>query len=237
MGELNNKVVVIIGGSSGLGFAAAQLALKAWATVVIVGRSPEKLATAKHKLGDVRTEVADSSDEASIHRLFAGLPQVDHIFLSGGGAVFGKISDLSTERIQQVVQERVWAPIYLVRHAVPKMKGGSITLMSGSLASRPAPGGVIAGTGNAVSEAFVRGLALEIAPVRVNAVAPGWIDTPLVDSVLGPGRDAVLREVAEKLPGKRIGRPEEVAEAVITLMRNEYINGEVLHIDGAGRYV
>jgi NAD(P)-dependent dehydrogenase (short-subunit alcohol dehydrogenase family) len=117
------------------------------------------------------------------------------------------------------------------------MSAGSITLMSGGLGSRPAPGAAMKHAVLCATEGLARGLALELAPLRVNAIAPGYTRTPAFESLLGDDPAARIREMSANLPLKRIGRAEEVGEAVIGLMTNDFINGEVLHVDGAARFV
>jgi NAD(P)-dependent dehydrogenase (short-subunit alcohol dehydrogenase family) len=125
--------------------------------------------------------------------------------------------------------------VHVVRQAKPRMDGGSITLMSGLYSTRPAAGGAIGAAAVAAVEGMTRALALDLAPIRVNAVAPGLIDTPLWDS-FGSQRDAILASTA-RLPVGRAGRPEEVAAAVIFLMCNDFVTGTILSIDGGGGLV
>jgi NAD(P)-dependent dehydrogenase (short-subunit alcohol dehydrogenase family) len=237
--SLQGQNIAIVGGSSGIGFETARLALQQGANVTIAGRSEEKLEKAKfHLIGNVRTVVADVTDEVSVQRIFAGLDRVDHGFIPAGGLSMGKILDTDPNEFRQGLEERIFGALYVVRAAAPKMpKQGSIVLISGVRADRPIPGTTMTTVGVAAAEALTRSLALELAPIRVNAVAPGWTDTPLVSNVLGDNYDAVIRSVSEKIPVRRIGKSEEVAEAVIMLMHNGFINGEVLHIDGGERHV
>lgn len=236
---LQNKTVVVIGGSSGIGLETARLALQQGAHVTIAGRSAEKLSKAQFHLGNnVRTVVADVTNTASVNRIFEPLDRIDHVFISAGGLSMGKILDTEPDEFRQGLEERIFGALHVVRAAVPKMpQRGSITLISGVRADRPIPGTTMTTVGVAAAEALTRSLAVELAPIRVNAVAPGWTDTPLVSHLLGNNYEAVIRSVVEKIPVKRIGKSEEVAEAVIILMNNGFINGEVLHIDGGERYV
>jgi NAD(P)-dependent dehydrogenase (short-subunit alcohol dehydrogenase family) len=237
--SLQGQNIVIVGGSSGIGFETARLALQQGANVTIAGRSEEKLEKAKfHLIGNVQTVVADVTNEASVNRIFEGLDRIDHVFIPAGGLSMGKILDTDPNEFRQGLEERIFGALYVVRAAVLKMpKQGSITLISGVRADRPIPGTTMTTVGVAAAEALTRSLALELAPIRVNAVAPGWTDTPLVSNVLGDNYDAVIRSISEKIPVRRIGKSEEVAEAVIMLMHNGFINGEVLHIDGGERHV
>jgi NAD(P)-dependent dehydrogenase (short-subunit alcohol dehydrogenase family) len=238
---LDGKRVVIIGGSSGIGLETARQALAEGALVTIAGRSEERLrrATESISLGRdrLRPLVADLSDESSIHSLFAGENRVDHVFVPAGELRPGGGDLLKSDMddLRSILEVRLLGVTRVVRQASPKMEGGSITLMSGLYSTRPAPGGGMAAAAVAAVEGMTRALALDLAPIRVNAVAPGLIDTPLWDS-FGEQRGTILASGA-KLPVGRIGRPEEVAAAVIFLMSNGFITGIVLPIDGGGGLV
>ena len=235
--QLKGANIVVMGGSSGIGLAAAKLAQHEGASVTIAGRSQEKLDHAQGELGEVRTVVADVTDDASVRRVFEALDHVDHVLISAGTIVNGRIVDNDLGTLRHIVNERIWGPTYVVRHARPRMTGGSITFTSGGLSSRPRLGAAMITAGLAAVEALTPALALELAPVRVNAVTPGLIDTPLLHAAYGANRDALVNSRAAALPGKRIGTAAEVAQAIIMLMTNEYINGAVLHIDGGGRFL
>ncbi len=140
--------------------------------------------------------------------------------------------------LRQPFEDRIFGTFTIMRAAAPKMGGNSsITLMSGMNASRVRPEASAQTAALCGVESLARTLALDLAPIRVNAVAPGWVDTQRLERTFGAERAVRVETIARQLPGKRIGAPDEVARAVLLLMTNAYMNGEVLHIDGAGRYV
>jgi NAD(P)-dependent dehydrogenase (short-subunit alcohol dehydrogenase family) len=236
---LEGKRVVIIGGSSGIGLETARLALAEGALVTIAGRSEERLRKAAQNLASdrMRSVVADLSAESSIRSLFAKETRIDHIFVPAGELRPGGGDALKTEMegLRSILEVRLLGVAHVVRQAKPRMDGGSITFMSGLYSTRPSAGGAIVAAAVAAVEGMTRALALDLAPIRVNAVAPGLIDTPLWDS-FGAQRDAIFSRAA-KLPVGRAGRPEEVAAAVIFLMCNGFVTGAVLPIDGGGGLV
>jgi NAD(P)-dependent dehydrogenase (short-subunit alcohol dehydrogenase family) len=236
--RFDSQHLVIVGGSSGIGLETARIALGRGATVTIAGRSEERLRKAAQTLGGpVRSVVADVTDEASIRALFAGGPPVDHVFLPAGelqpgsGDVFG--ADAKT--LQATLDSRLLGIAFVAKHARPRMSGGSFVLMSGLYAHRPGRGGAFGAAAVAAVEGITRALALDLAPIRVNAVAPGLIDTPLWES-FGPQREAILASCAA-LPVGRVGKPTEIAEGVLFLMSNGFITGTVVPIDGGGSLV
>ena len=234
---LEGAQVVVVGGSSGIGLATAALARQHGAHVTIAGRSADRLRQAQQALGDVRTVAADIASEAAVQGLFAGLDRVDHVLVSAGTLGNGRIVENDLETLRRIVDERILGVIHVVRQARPRMTEGSITFTSGSLSSRPRPGMAMFTASLAAVEALAPALALELAPVRVNVVTPGLIDTPLLDGAFGSDRETLMTARAAILPGKRVGTPGEVAHAIVMCMTNAYLNGAVLHIDGGGRYV
>ncbi len=239
--RLDGKRVVVIGGSSGIGLETARLALSLGASVTIAGRSEDRLrraaATLKNAPDRLRTVMVDLADGESIQSLFSGESQVDHVF-APAGELRPESADLLTGDIagmRSILEVRLLGVAQVVRQARSLMQNGSIVLMSGLYATRPAVGGAMAAAAVAAIDEMTRALALDLAPIRVNAVAPGLIDTPLWDA-FGPQREAILAS-ALKLPVGRAGRPEEIAEAVVFLMTNGFVTGVVLPVDGGGSLV
>jgi len=234
--SLKNATVVILGGSSGIGLATAKAARAEGAQVIITGRSAQRLQTARAELGDaVRTVALDVADEAGTRSFFQGLDHLDHVFITAGTLI--KDSRLTPESatLQPAMDTRFWGALYAAKYAAPKMSGsGSITFMSGTAATRPLGGMSVASASCGAVEAFARALAVDLAPVRVNTIQPGFVDTPLLDDFLGAQRAEILAAAARRLPVKRIGQPEDIADAVLFLMKNGYVTGITLTVDGGG---
>jgi NAD(P)-dependent dehydrogenase (short-subunit alcohol dehydrogenase family) len=237
--SLKNATVVILGGSSGIGLATAKAARAEGAQVIITGRSAQRLQTARAELGDaVRTVALDVADEAGTRSFFQGLDRLDHVFITAGTLI--KDSRLTPESatLQPAMDTRFWGALYAAKYAAPKMNGsGSVTFMSGTAATRPLGGMSVASASCGAVEAFARALAVDLAPIRVNTIQPGFVDTPLLDDFLGAQRAEILAAAARRLPVKRIGQPEDIADAVLFLMKNGYVTGITLTVDGGGLLV
>jgi NAD(P)-dependent dehydrogenase (short-subunit alcohol dehydrogenase family) len=236
--SLANQHVVIVGGSSGIGLATGILTQKSGANVTLIGRNQEKLEEALKQIEGARIAIADFTDENSINAALADLPTIHHVYVAAGSFVGGNILSGSMADFRQVIDTRVWGSVHVVRAAVPKMNGtGSITFTGGVSTDRPVAGAWPTAVATAAAEQLARALALELAPVRVNAVAPGWTDTPMWDALLGSSKENAFADVADKLPVAHIAQPADVANAVLFLMSNASTTGEVLHIDGGNRLV
>jgi NAD(P)-dependent dehydrogenase (short-subunit alcohol dehydrogenase family) len=231
---LEGKTVVVLGGSTGMGFATAQAAAADGAHVVITGRSQEKLSAAIAQLpAGSQSAVLDVTDEAGTRSLFEQLGHVDHIFITAGTVTFGVGLAADTEKLRPGMDTRFWGALYAAKYGAAQMKtGGSITFMSGVSAWRPRPGGGVGSASCGAIEAFGRSMAVELAPIRVNTIAPGFIDTPLIDELIGERKQAFIEMQAARLPVKRIGTPEDIAEAVLFLMKNGFVTGITLTVDG-----
>jgi len=232
---LKDKTVVILGGSSGIGLATAKAALAEGARVTITGRSRERLEEARRALEtDVRTAALDVNDEMGTRGLFAALDHVDHVFITAGVVAFDPKLSPESGAMRSAIETRFWGALYASKYAATKMgAGGSITFMSGTTSIRPLPGASVATASCAAVEAFARSLAVDLAPIRVNTIQPGLVDTPFLD-VLGDKRAAIIEEYSRRLPVRRPGRPEEIADAVLFLMKNGFVTGITLTVDGGG---
>jgi len=236
--KLTGERVVVVGGSSGMGFEVARLAEAQGAQVTIMGRNLKALQSATERLSGADYVVGDAGNEADVNRVFGAIERVDHVYVASGSTKIGGFLEGTVEEAIAPFVERVWGSIYVSRAVAGKIPaGGSVTFTGGLSTDRPVPGAWVSGIGTATAEQLARVLALELAPIRFNAVSPGYTDTPMWDRILGENKDAVLGGIAEKLPVKHIATAEEVAWAVLLLMTNRSITGETIHVDGGARLI
>jgi NAD(P)-dependent dehydrogenase (short-subunit alcohol dehydrogenase family) len=232
--KLKNARVLILGGSSGIGLATAAAAASAGASVTIASRSQPKLEAALGRLGgNVRAVVLDTGDEAAIDRFFADEAPWDHIVISAAQTPSGPVRKLDLADAKRAMESKFWGA-YRVGRVAKIAEGGSLTFVSGFLSVRPSAASVLQGAINAALEALARGLALELAPVRVNAVSPGLIATPLWSGMAEEKRAAMFAGAAQHLPVRRVGQPEDIANAVLFLMTTPFATGSTVRVDGGG---
>ncbi|WP_312406299.1 SDR family oxidoreductase [Rhizobium sp.] len=233
MPSLSNQRVLVVGGSSGIGFAVAQSAVLAGAEVTIASRSAEKLAAASQSLGTVKSAIIDTADEIGIEAFFQENDPWNHIVISAAQTPSGPVRKLSLDDAKKAMESKFWGA-YRVARAARLSERGSLTFISGFLSERPSASSVLQGAINAALESLGRGLALELSPVRVNSVSPGLIDTPLWSKMEDESRKSMFERVAGSLPAKTIGQPGDIANAVLFLMTTPFATGSNVRVDGGG---
>lgn len=237
--QLHGATVIITGGSSGIGLATAEMACDAGAArLVLIGRSREKLEAASARLGrTVSYRPVDVTDEGAVATTFASLGQIDHLVTAAAGTYRGKIVETDTVAAKALFESKYWGQHHCLKHAGPRIsRTGSVTLFSGWISRKPMIGTGTLAAIDAAIEALARVASLELAPVRVNAVVPGMIDTPLWRTRLTADEQrSHFEKVGKSLPAGRAGTAEDVAQAVLFLMVNGFTTGAVLDIDGGQR--
>ncbi|HET7912189.1 MAG TPA: SDR family oxidoreductase [Pseudolabrys sp.] len=233
--SLAGKKLVVVGGSSGIGLATAELARNEGAEVVVASRNAERLKAAADKIGATGIAADVTSDE-SVSGLFRKCGPVDHVVVTAAQLRTGPFKTVSMDDVRATMESKFWGAWRVARSA--EIRGnGSLTLVTGYLSVRPRPGAAIVGAANGALESLTRSLALELAPVRVNAVSPGTIDTPIRASMPEAARRDMLAKTAAALPVGRVGAGEDIARQILTFMTVGFATGSVVYIDGGALVV
>ena len=236
--SLAGKRVVVIGGGSGIGFAVADLAREAGAEIVIASSRAATVDAAVERLGGSTGRVVDLRDEGGVAAFFKDLGPFDHLAMTAGdwgGVMFAPTADIDLDRAREDLAVRFWGALAAAKHGCRTIaQDGSITLTSGMLAHRPMKGAPLVTAVAGAMEHMTRGLAVDLAPVRVNAVCPGLI---LTDHVKRTMPEAMQQSFVAPLPVPRAGSPAEAAKAYVYLMLNGYATGQILPVDGGGLVV
>jgi NAD(P)-dependent dehydrogenase (short-subunit alcohol dehydrogenase family) len=237
--ELLGQTVVVIGGSAGIGLETARAARAEGADVVLTGRNPERLKQAALDVDARQTAAFDANDPASVKRFFEDAPDpIDHVMVTAGGPHYGPLLEMDSDQVREAISGHVVLALEVARNAVGKMRpGGALLLMGGTGGRRISRDLGIASAATAVLPPFAAALALELAPVRVNLIAAGFVDTPLSASLLGDGLDARRDELRATLPIGRVVGPADVAALAIHLMANTALTGATYDIDGGQQFV
>ncbi|MGX1320831.1 NAD(P)-dependent dehydrogenase (short-subunit alcohol dehydrogenase family) [Bradyrhizobium sp. USDA 377] len=227
---LAGKKVVVIGGSSGIGLATAELAKGEGADVVIASRSAAKLDPVAERL-KVTAIPTDVTSDQSVTDLFRRTGPVDHVVLTAAQLRTGPFKTVAMEDVRGTMEGKFWGA-WRVARAAEIRPGGSLTLVTGFLSVRPRPNSAIISAANGALESLARALALELAPVRVNAVSPGVIDTPIRAAMPEAARKEMLAKTAASLPVGRVGVAEDIARQIGSFMTNGFATGSIVYIDG-----
>ena len=227
---LAGKKVVVVGGSSGIGLATAELAKREGADVIIASRNAQRLDAVAARLNVIAIP-ADVTNDDDIVSLFRRCGPVDHVVVTAAQLRTGPFKTVSMEDVRATMEAKFWGA-WRVARAADIRPGGSLTLVSGYLSIRPRPNSAIVGAANGALESLARALALELAPVRVNAVSPGIIDTPIRAAMPEEARRDMLAKTAAVLPVGRVGVGEDIARQILSFMANGFATGSIVYIDG-----
>ena len=237
--ELAGQTVVLIGGSAGIGLETARRARAEGAEVILVGRDPERLERAAVDVGARSTAAFDANDPAALEQFFNALPApIDHVLITAGGPSYGPLLDMSSDQVRDALAGHVVTALEVARHAASRMRpGGTLLLMGGTGGRQISRELGIASAATAVLPPFAAALALALAPVRVNLIAAGFVDTPLSASLLGDGLEARRDQLRATLPIRRVVGPADVAALAVHIMANTALTGATYDIDGGQQFV
>jgi NAD(P)-dependent dehydrogenase (short-subunit alcohol dehydrogenase family) len=232
-GPLTGQSVLVIGRGSGIARAVALASREAGARVVVASRDEKELATAYQDEPEITTERVDLTDEASIEALGQRLGRIGHVVSTASARARGRVPDLERDLVRLSFDTKVIGPLMLAKHLAPRMaEGSSLVLFSGDTAVKVAVGALAVGITNAAVDQLIRSLAVELAPVRVNAISPGTIDTGAWDALGEQGKADFFADRAAHNPARRIGTPQDVATAVLFALTASFLTGQTLRIDG-----
>jgi NAD(P)-dependent dehydrogenase (short-subunit alcohol dehydrogenase family) len=236
--QLAGQRVLVIGGSAGIGLATARRAHAEGAELILTARNPERLQQAGDELG-ASVSAFDALDFDRLGRFFDELPApVDHVLVTGPGPYYAPLADFDFDQGRREVESHLWLPMQVARHAPSKVRpGGTLLFMGGTGGRRPTVGLTLIAAMTAALPALVRNLALELAPIRVNLIAAGFVDTPLSASLLGDRLDERREQLRTTLPIRRVVGPDDVASLAVHLMANTALTGATYDIDGGQQFV
>jgi NAD(P)-dependent dehydrogenase (short-subunit alcohol dehydrogenase family) len=237
--NLKGKKVIVVGGASGMGFATVQALVEKEAEVILWGRTKEKAEAAARSLNSsfVRAVHADITKKNEVEQCMKQIGNFDHLVVTAADLVYGPVEKLELPAVMRAIESKILAALFLVQASKGSLSSeGSICFVSGIAAQRPMPGGSIPCAVNGAVDSFGRAMAVELSPIRVNVVSPGWTDTKIWDMAgLGDRKLQMFAQMKERLPAKRIGQPEDIASAIVFCLENPFVTGQVLQIDGGHR--
>jgi NAD(P)-dependent dehydrogenase (short-subunit alcohol dehydrogenase family) len=235
--RLAGQTVIVIGGSAGIGLETARLASEEGADLIITARDPARLEVAGKELG-ARTAAFDATDFDQLASFFAGLPPIDHVLVTGPGPYYAPLAEFDIEKARRDADAHLFLPVQIARHSTSKVRpGGTLLFMGGTGGRAPAVGMTLISALTAALPALVRNLALEVAPIRVNLIAAGFVDTPLSASLLGDQLEARREQLRATLPIARVVGPADIAALAVHLMTNTAVTGATYDIDGGQQLV
>jgi len=239
MSALEGQTVVVIGGSAGIGLETARAARGEGADVFLTARNPERLDAVARELGAAGTAAFDATDADQLAQFFAGLPApVDHVLVSGSGPYYAPLGEMDFAEVRRDVEAHLMVPLKVAQEATGRVRpGGTLLFIGGTGGRRPGVGLSLITAMTAAMPALTASLAVEIAPIRVNLLAAGFVDTPLSARLLGDQLDARREQLRTTLPIRRVVGPEDVAALAIHLMVNTALTGATYDVDGGQQLV
>jgi NAD(P)-dependent dehydrogenase (short-subunit alcohol dehydrogenase family) len=224
----------VIGGSAGIGLETARQAHAEGAKVILTARNPEPLQRAANEFGALKTAAFDATDFGLLEKFFHELPTpVDHVLVTGPGPYYAPLADLDLEKARRAIDAHLLLPLQVAREARSKVRpGGTLLFMSGTGGRATAKGFVLISALTAALPALTRNLALELAPIRVNLIAAGFVDTPLSAQLLGDEIENRRNQLRATLPIRRVVEPSDVARLALHIMMNTALTGATYDIDG-----
>jgi NAD(P)-dependent dehydrogenase (short-subunit alcohol dehydrogenase family) len=232
-GLLQDQTVLVVGRGSGFARAIVLASRDAGAQVVAAGRNQGALSAAYGGEPGVSTEYVDLTDDDSIASLSERLGAVDHVISTGSARARGLIANLERDAVRLSFDTKVIGPLMLAKYLAPQMRnGGAVVIFSGVAASKIAVGTLAVAITNAAADTLARSLALELAPIRVNAISPGVVDTGAWDAFGEQGKADYFADISARNPVRRIGTTEDITRAVLFAMTSTFLTGQTLHIDG-----
>ena len=236
--ELLGQTVVVIGGSAGIGLETARRARAEGAKIILTARTPERLQRAATEVDALGTSAFDAEDPIALESFFRDLPTVDHVMVTAGRPHYGRMLDMDIEQARRSLDEHLLQMLQVARNAAHKVRpGGTLLFMGGTGARRPGIGLGIVSAVTAALPALTANLALELAPVRVNLIAAGFVDTPLSASLLGDELENRRNQLRATLPIRRVVVPADVAALAVHIMTNTALTGATYDIDGGQQLV
>jgi NAD(P)-dependent dehydrogenase (short-subunit alcohol dehydrogenase family) len=237
MGELSGQTVVVIGGSAGIGLETARRARDEDAEVILAARNPDRLEQAAREVDSERTAAFDANDATALESFFRDLPSIDHVMVTGPGPGYVPLLEMNADEVRHAIGDHVALALAVARNAIGKMRpGGTLLFMGGTGGRRIDHRLGIVSAATAALPPFVAALALEVAPVRVNLIAAGFVDTPLSASLLGDRLEERRDELRETLPIGRVVGPADVAALAVHIMSNTALTGATFDIDGGQQF-
>ena len=237
--ELLGQTVVVIGGSAGIGLETARRARAEGANVILTGRNPERLQSAASEVGALSTAAFDATDFERLGRFFDELSTpIDHILVTGPGPYYAPLAEFDVEKGRRDIEAHVLLRLEVARNAASKVRpGGTLLFMGGTGGRRAAVGFALISALTAAGPALIANLAVELAPVRVNLIAAGFVDTPLSAAILGDQLDTRREQLRTTLPIRRVVGPADIAALAVHLMTNTAVTGATFDIDGGQQLV